>query len=233
MTFSSTDPSPDVPDPVLASPVAATPSSGLEPATGGVNRLRCEVCGAAIAADQRYCVECGNHRVGVNDPAASFMNRSNARGGQRAGRAVVVSSRRGRVLTALALVLIPIAVGVGVLIGRSSNNQDAKLERAIAHEKAQIVTVQSANAKVVTVAASGATRTRPKQSTSGSKTKSTSQSGSKAGKPANSGSTTTSGSVGAASSASQAKQSAKIVKKLQSTNGLSYLNPLPSQVGGG
>ena len=223
MSISSTDPFRERPAPEPEAVAQSAPAPGAQPTLGGVSSLRCEVCGAAVAADQRYCVECGNHRVGVNDPAASFMNRSAARGSQRAGRAVVVSARRGRLTTALMLVLIPVAIAVGILIGRSSNNQDSKLLRAVAREKAQIVTVQSGSAKVVTV--SGATSAAGTKQTK-SKSKTAKNTSSTATKKA-------AGSVGSSSSASQAKQSQKIVKKLQSTNGLSYLDPLPSQVGGG
>ena len=31
----------------------------------------CDECSAAVALEQRYCVNCGTHRRNVNDPAAA------------------------------------------------------------------------------------------------------------------------------------------------------------------
>jgi hypothetical protein len=202
-----------------APPASAAQPQGPGPQLGGISGVRCETCGAAVEADQRYCVECGAHRIGVNDPAASYMNRSPART-QRATRAVVVSSRRGRLITALMLAMIPIAIGVGVLIGRSSNNQDPALLRAINQSRARVVTVQSGSAQVVTVGAGG------KVTKSGTKTAKTSQKTSTTAAKK-------SAAVGAKQTASQQKQSASIVKKLNNTTGQNYLDPITSQVGGG
>jgi hypothetical protein len=136
---------------------------------------------------------------------------------QRVSRAVVISSRRSRLISALMLALIPIAIGVGVVIGRSSNNRDPALIKAIKGERAQVVTVQSGSASVVTVSAGG------RLTKSGAKTKPTT-------------STTAakkSAAVGAKQTKAQQKRSASIVKKLDNTTGQSYLDPITSQVGGG
>jgi hypothetical protein len=218
MSVSPTDPTPEFVGPASAQsdqPGSFPPTIGEQ--LGGANGLRCATCAAPVAADQRYCVECGAHRAGVNDPALAYMNRSPTRP-QRSGRAVVVSSRRSRLISALVLALIPIAIGVGVLIGRSSNNQDPALLKAIRGERAQVVTVQSGSASVVTVSA-GEKVTKADIRTKSGKSTTT------AAKP--------SAAVGAKPTASQQKQSASIVKKLSHTTGQSYLDPITSQVGGG
>ncbi len=226
MSVSPTDPTPEF-DPQTSAESDPQPSlpyaSGAQP--GGASGLRCDTCGAPVAVDQRYCVECGAHRVGVNDPASAYMHRSPVRG-QRATRAVVVSSRRSRLISALMLALIPIAIGVGVLIGRSSNNQDPALLKAIKGERAQVVTVQSGSASVVTVAAGA----KVAKSAAQAKSAKSSKSGSATKSPA---AETKSAVVGAKQTKSQQKQSASIVKKLNNTTGQSYLDPITSQVGGG
>jgi hypothetical protein len=200
-------------------PVVQTPAAGTQYGAGG--GTACDSCGAPVDLAQRYCVECGVHRVGVNDPAAAYVNRQPAQA-PRANRAVIVSSRRSRAVTALMLALIPVAIAVGVLVGRSSNNSDPSLLKAIRASHAQVVTVPSGHATVVTVGAgSSVTKTASKSKSTAKSTSSSTTAA--AGKSA----------VGSKSTAAQKAQSAKIVKKLQNTNGESYLDPLPSQVGGG
>lgn len=87
---------------------------------------RCAVCGAELAADQRYCVECGTRR-GAPRFAANLRS-------ARAGTSVAAPAKRDRrpasatLLAAIATILI--AVGVGVLIGHdtSSKAPTVKLE---------------------------------------------------------------------------------------------------------
>jgi hypothetical protein len=221
MSVSTSDPSPEFDGPSSdqpGPPMSLSSPSGIQP--DGAGGVRCETCGAPVALDQRYCVECGAHRVGVNDPASAYMNRSPGRA-QRPTRAVVVSSQRSRLITALMLALIPISIGVGVLIGRSSNNQDPALLKAIKGERAQVVKVPSGAASVVTIPAG------TKVNTTAAKAKSTKTKHSAAA------ATKPSAAVGAKPTKTQQKQSASIVKKLNKSTGQSYLDPITSQVGGG
>ena len=89
----------------------------------------CGSCGAPMGADQRYCLECGERRT----PLSSFL-----RGGPQASTpvarvpatavppdlapdsALVARTSRGNALTVIAGVgVLMLAMGVGVLIGRS------------------------------------------------------------------------------------------------------------------
>jgi hypothetical protein len=116
----------------------------------------CDQCAAPLDVNQRYCVVCGTRRKHVDDPAARFLSRatslnrvsrSPARGGRR---------RRGRsfgVGTVVVLVAIPLAVAVGVLVGRAGNSTDSKLLAAL---KAQPPTVVNVGGGGASSAASGA-----------------------------------------------------------------------------
>jgi hypothetical protein len=84
---------------------------------------RCAACGAALAHDQCYCVECGERRGQSRFPAAQSTTegrtvRSTSR--HRVEAAPRVSS--GTTLVAGVGVLL-LAIGLGVLIGRVGNNQ--------------------------------------------------------------------------------------------------------------
>ncbi len=101
----------------------------------------CEQCDAPVDHAQRYCVVCGTHRRHVHDPAARYLS-TVARRSRSAGPRPA-SARRGtspRLATALALAVIPIAVGLGVLVGRASTSGDAKLIAALKAQKPEVIT---------------------------------------------------------------------------------------------
>jgi hypothetical protein len=91
----------------------------------------CSSCGAPIAEDQRYCLECGERQM----PRSSFLL-----GGPQAGSSTAAApsapptppkgvdddsaSRRSATLTGLAGIgLLLLAMGVGVLIGRAGDSK--------------------------------------------------------------------------------------------------------------
>jgi hypothetical protein len=83
----------------------------------------CVNCGARLAPEQRYCVECGERRGQSRLPFAGALE-------QRA-QAPPPPPRRGPRLTANGALIAGIgtlilALGVGVLIGRSGNNSGSK-----------------------------------------------------------------------------------------------------------
>jgi hypothetical protein len=96
---------------------------------------QCESCSAPVDHAQRYCVVCGTHRRHVRDPAARYHATKTSRSRSHPGApARTKASRPSNLLTALILALIPLAIGLGVLVGRASNNGDAKLLAALANQ---------------------------------------------------------------------------------------------------
>lgn len=99
---------------------------------------RCNNCGAPLAHDQRYCVECGEPRgqstLSQAQPATEV--RSTRRRSTVAPRPARMSS--GATLVAGVGVLL-LAIGLGVLIGRLGNNNNNNAARAAAP---QVITVQ-------------------------------------------------------------------------------------------
>lgn len=117
----------------------------------------CEQCSAPVDAHQRYCVVCGTKRRHVHDPAAHFLAASRPRVAA-AGRVPVARRRRSFGLgTALAIAAVPLAVALGVLVGRSGNSNTSKLLAALRAEKPTVVNVSGGGSATSTAATSAAT----------------------------------------------------------------------------
>lgn len=133
----------------ITSPTAAIAASP----PGQAAAEQCEQCAAAVASDQRYCVECGAHRRYVQDPAARYM-RARASAGRVVTRTPAPPSRRPPSLAlALLMAVVPVAVGLGVLVGRSASGGDGKLIAALRAQRAQVVTVGGSGATAATASA--------------------------------------------------------------------------------
>jgi hypothetical protein len=128
---------------VAVDPAGVTQSmAGVEPADG---TEPCAHCGALLARDQRYCLECGTPRTYLSgmllerlrasthgqpgqlaqEGAASGAIPNGSAGYGTAGYGTGVSStwQRGNVLTLIAGIgVLLLAMGVGVLIGRSGGS---------------------------------------------------------------------------------------------------------------
>jgi hypothetical protein len=106
------------------------PPSGFEP---------CEECGSPLDAQQRYCVECGARRGNGANPASRYF----ATMSKRARRPVTGPPKRPPASRAAAVgffALLPIAVALGVVVGRSDSggSDEAALLRALKQSEAQV-----------------------------------------------------------------------------------------------
>ena len=142
------------PDPVAAAPMAPTSAT------------HCANCGAFLAADQRYCVECGERHgdprlpvmSGRQDLTASALAPQPPRKGSRLARASANTALIAGVGTLL------VALGVGVLIGRTSDNPN----QPAASAAPQVVTIAGGGAVAgATGASSAAPASTADASTSG------------------------------------------------------------------
>ena len=115
----------------------ATPAGSRDvlPSVAATSHETCPACGSAMAADQRYCVECGQRRGPARVPFLDGIGQP-SRDAQAARGS---SRRRGRRPLDATLIAgvgtLLLALGIGVLIGRSSNSTTAKSPRV------QVVTV--------------------------------------------------------------------------------------------
>ena len=108
--------------------------SSRSPSTASEDR--CGGCGAPLAHDQQYCVECGERRGASRFPAGQPAMEASPRRARapRAPRGQRISS--GTTLVAGVGVLL-LAIGLGVLIGRLGHNPPVQKQAP-----AEVVTVQ-------------------------------------------------------------------------------------------
>jgi hypothetical protein len=116
---------------------ADAPTRELPTTPATASEDRCGACGAPLAHDQRYCVECGERRGASKFPAGQPAAEASTRRARaaKAPRGQRVSS--GTTLVAGVGVLL-LAIGLGVLIGRLGHNNAPAQKQA----PAQVVTVQ-------------------------------------------------------------------------------------------
>ena len=130
----------------------------VRPAVIAGGRELCSNCAAPLAADQRYCTECGQRR---GAPRFPFMQDVT----QRQRQAEAPPPRHRPRFTANSTLIAGIgtlllAMGIGVLIGRTGNNSGSKAAAPV-----QVVTVAGGGASGAAGASSAATST-PTRTTS-------------------------------------------------------------------
>jgi hypothetical protein len=130
-------------------PLAAVVEPTTPPPSDPPQYELCEQCAAPLDDHQRYCVVCGTrHKLAV-DPAARLLATATSRARSAsapavAGRQAVRRRRSPGLGTAVVLAVIPLAVGIGVVVGRSGNGADSKLIAALRAQKPEVVTVGGA-----------------------------------------------------------------------------------------
>jgi hypothetical protein len=138
----------------------------------------CAACGASLAGDQRYCVECGQRRGSSRIAFRELISQGGAavaappptRGKQR-------TSLNATLLAVIGVLLL--ALGVGVLIGRSSKSSGSAKTPSV-----QVVTVGGGVAAAAGAAAAtpgSSSGTASGSTTSGASTTSGSSSSSRSG----------------------------------------------------
>jgi hypothetical protein len=142
-----------------ASEPAGVARTELRPVTTTVIRQGCPACGAAMATDQRYCVECGERR---GAPRVSLLEGPARRLDEGPQQRVPSPPRRTASVNSTFVSIIGVlllAVGIGVLIGRSGST-----------------TVKSPPAQVVTISGEPSTGTAATTPATGAGTTSTGES---------------------------------------------------------
>jgi hypothetical protein len=173
-------------DVIAMDPVDATqPTVAMEPVNGSD---ACAHCGAPLARDQRYCLECGTPRTYLS---GMLLERLRAPAGQaQPGQspppngvvpyATPASSspwQRNSVLTLIAGIgVLLLAMGVGVLIGRSGSSS------AVSAPAPQVITVGGGTGTTGTGAATTPTTTAPEEAAASAKKNGSSSSAEKASK---------------------------------------------------
>jgi hypothetical protein len=200
---------------------------------------QCGQCGAAVDQAQRHCVVCGAHLKRASDPSVRYFSGvARSRSASRAQRPARAASRGRGLGMALVLALIPVAAAIGVMAGRSSNNDDAKLIQALARRQPSVTVSGSAASGTVTGAGTSQ-HVKASHGKAGSAAAHASSTSTKRHVKAasNNTSSTGNGSVQPITSSkptkAQEQQGAKATQQVQKSTGKSYVNSqtnLPSQV---
>jgi hypothetical protein len=181
----------------------------------------CRSCGAPLAADQRYCLQCGTRRAEARLPFLDILAAQVPQGAAAAASSntTTTTSARGpaawfgRMSTNAAAVAgvgcLLLALGVGVLIGnRGPDPAPAASQQVITVSGAPAAAaVPSTAAPGVTETAPGNTATTPQKSAKGKSSKQSSSSGSKA-------TNSTVKSLDSTSGSNYSKKSAKLPKQV-------------------
>lgn len=134
--------------------LSSVPQPDLSPVT--VELEACGSCGAAMASDQRYCLECGQRR---GDPRLPFMDavvlmeavkqaRQPPPAPQPPKRKRSGISPNAALITGIGTLLL--ALGIGVLIGHSGSHEVAQTAAA-----PQVITVGGGGEEAVSSASKG------------------------------------------------------------------------------
>lgn len=102
--------------------------SEIEPVRGPHAYEPCEECGAPMDPQQRYCVNCAARRGNGANPASRYF----AAMSKRSRRPLVGPARKPPATSRAAAVaffaLLPLAVGLGLVVGRSGSDGDGNSE---------------------------------------------------------------------------------------------------------
>jgi hypothetical protein len=135
---------------------ASATSTAIRPLLGAGPGQGCAACGAAMAADQRYCVECGERR---GAPRVSLLEGPAQRPRESPPQSAPSPQRRTVPVNSTLVAIIGtllLAMGIGVLIGRSGNT-------SVKSPPAQVVTISGgpAASTAATTPATTGTATTP------------------------------------------------------------------------
>jgi hypothetical protein len=84
----------------------------------------CEECGAAMDPQQRYCVNCAARRGNGANPASRYFAAMSKRARRPLARPAAKPSPNSRAAAVGFFALLPIAVALGVMVGRSGGGED-------------------------------------------------------------------------------------------------------------
>jgi hypothetical protein len=193
--------------------------------TLGAQGEPCASCGAPLAGDQRYCLECGARRADARIPFRDILAREGPAGPPQPPvvRAYPQEhSGPSGVTFLVGLVALLLALGVGVLIGRSGDDTPTASTQPPAP---QVISVGGAAAAPAATTSTPTTSTPATTSTSGS-----------SGSSSSSGKSSSKGDAGSSSTSGSSKATNKDVKSLDNSSGSDYekkSSKLPKQVGTG
>jgi hypothetical protein len=125
----------------------------LRPPTSTGGYEPCEECGAPLDPQQRYCVNCAARRGNGANPASRYFATMSKKARRPLSRPAAKAGPGSRAAAVGFFALLPIAVALGVVVGRSdsSSSDNAALLQALRNQEAATAT---SSAEPATAAAS-------------------------------------------------------------------------------
>jgi hypothetical protein len=126
----------------------------------------CEECGAPLDPQQRYCVNCAARRGNGANPASRYFAAMSQRARRPAARPPVKGTSNSRAAAVAFFALLPIAVAIGVVVGRggSGGGENEALLEALRRQDAAVASTSTG-----ATAANTAKKAKAKNSTRSSK----------------------------------------------------------------
>ena len=121
----------------------------------------CEECGAPLDPQQRYCVECAARRGNGANPASRYFAAMSKRARRPAARPAAKVGSRSHAAAVGFFALLPIAVAIGVVVGRggSDGGENEALLEALRNQNAAVAS-RSAGGPTATTAETKANRSK-------------------------------------------------------------------------
>lgn len=132
----------------VTEPRVAEPPHLVTPVTTGAHEP-CQECGAPLERRQRYCINCATRRADVSNPASRYFAAASR---QRRKSAAVASApppnagSGAKTAGVFFFALLPIAVAVGVIVGRSGSGTDEEALLAALRDGNATASVASSDA---------------------------------------------------------------------------------------
>jgi hypothetical protein len=122
----------------------------------------CEECGAPLDPQQRYCVHCAARRGNGANPSSRYFAAMSKRARRPVARPPAEASKGSRAAAVGFFALLPIAVAIGVVVGRSGSDggESEALLEALHRQEA---TVANTSAGAETTAPTAAKKAEGKQ----------------------------------------------------------------------
>jgi hypothetical protein len=130
----------------------------------------CEECGAPLDPQQRYCVECAARRGNGANPSSRYFAAMSKRARRPLARPAVKTSPGSRAAAVGFFALLPIAVAIGVVVGRSGSDsgENEALLRALRNQDSAVAATTAAGpAATATKAKNGKAKQAGKAATKG------------------------------------------------------------------
>jgi hypothetical protein len=108
----------------------------------------CEECGAPLDPQQRYCVECAARRGNGANPSSRYFAAMSKRARRPVARPVAKTGSGSRAAAVGFFALLPIAVAIGVVVGRSGSDggENEALLKALSNQNAAVASAPAAGA---------------------------------------------------------------------------------------